>query len=241
MLGMTDSEYTAAVDKGDYASDRFAADGYAYGLAQWCYRTRKAALLAYAKSKGVSVGNLQMQLEYLIKELRSYKSVWAALTTATTVREASNAVLHDFEKPANQSENVEEGRANRGMKYFSLYAKDYAVQTEAKGVKQMADYKARVAAQSGSTVNMRCGPSTVAKVLKAIPIGTVVNVTYEQDDDWAEININGMTGYMMKKFLERITDAEAEEDHSDADAVTIVLSTAAARDLFTALRTSLGV
>ena len=44
-LGFTDEGYTVAVDNGCYAN--FADDRAGYGLAQWTYPTRKAALLAY--------------------------------------------------------------------------------------------------------------------------------------------------------------------------------------------------
>ena len=49
-LGHTDASYTAAVDNGSYGN--FARDGAGYGLAQWTYHTRKAALLEYAKAAG---------------------------------------------------------------------------------------------------------------------------------------------------------------------------------------------
>ena len=48
-LGYTDATYTAAVDNGSYTN--FAKDAAGYGLAQWTYHTRKAALLAYAKAQ----------------------------------------------------------------------------------------------------------------------------------------------------------------------------------------------
>ena len=43
-LGMTDDEFTSAMDAGAYSN--FVGDGYGYGLAQWTYHSRKAALLA---------------------------------------------------------------------------------------------------------------------------------------------------------------------------------------------------
>ena len=66
-LGMTDVQYTAAVDNGSYTN--FAKDSAGYGLAQWTYHTRKTALLSYAKSIGASIGSLDMQLNFLYKEL----------------------------------------------------------------------------------------------------------------------------------------------------------------------------
>lgn len=51
-LGYTDESYTAAVDSGEYTN--FAKDSAGYGLAQWTYHTRKAALLAFVTACGVS-------------------------------------------------------------------------------------------------------------------------------------------------------------------------------------------
>ena len=47
-LGYTDAAYTKAVDSGEYTG--FVNDCAGYGLAQWTYHTRKAALLAFCKS-----------------------------------------------------------------------------------------------------------------------------------------------------------------------------------------------
>lgn len=59
-LGMTDEEYTAAVDSGSYSN--FVKDSAGYGLAQWTYWSRKDALLASCKASGASVGDMDAQL-----------------------------------------------------------------------------------------------------------------------------------------------------------------------------------
>ena len=121
-LGYTDATYTAAVDSGTYT--KFDSDAVGYGLAQWTYSTRKKALLAYAKQKGVSIGDLNMQLEYLYKELsESYSGVLQVLKSATSVQNASNKVLTDFERPANQSDSVKTARAKYGQNYYDKYTK----------------------------------------------------------------------------------------------------------------------
>ena len=121
-LGYTDAAYTAAVDSGAY--DNFAKDSAGYGLAQWTYHTRKAALLAFAKAAGKSVGDLETQLAFLVKELReSFKLVHYVLVTATDVKTASNVVLLQFERPADQSETAKERRAGYGQIYYNRYAK----------------------------------------------------------------------------------------------------------------------
>lgn len=120
-LGYTDATYTAAVDNGVYTN--FAKDGAGYGLAQWTYHTRKAALLNFAKARGKSVGDLETQLAFLLKELGSY-GLLTALKTAVSVREASNLILLKFEKPASMNSTAtQEKRAGYGQTYYDKYAK----------------------------------------------------------------------------------------------------------------------
>lgn len=121
-LGMTDEQFVAAVDSGEYSADKFIHDGYGMGLAQWTYYTRKQALLNFVKAAGKSIGDLETQLAFLLQEIKGYTSVWNTLTTATSVREASDAVLMKYERPANQSESVQERRAGYGQQYYDKYA-----------------------------------------------------------------------------------------------------------------------
>lgn len=121
-LGMADAEYTEMVDRGTYAN--FGNDRAGYGLAQWTYPSRKAALLAYAKAAGKSIGDPEMQLGFLMQELSTgYKTVLNVLRTTVSVREASDIVLLRFERPADQSEARQKQRAEYGQKYFDKYAK----------------------------------------------------------------------------------------------------------------------
>ena len=117
--GITSKEYTDITDSG--INDNFITDGVAYGLAQWCYHTRKKALLNMAKTKKKSVGDINLQLDYLWSELQAYKTVTKTLINATTIREASDIVLLKYEKPANTSETVKQKRASYGQKYFNKY------------------------------------------------------------------------------------------------------------------------
>ena len=121
-LGYTDDSYTAAVDNGSYGN--FVKDSAGYGLAQWTYWSRKQNMLTFARAAGKSIGDLEMQLDFLCKELKeSYPTVYSKLKTAASVREASDIVLTQFERPADQSEAVKLKRANMGQKYYNQYAK----------------------------------------------------------------------------------------------------------------------
>lgn len=120
-LGMTDNEYTDAVDTGRYVN--FVHDSAGYGLAQWTFWSRKQELYNYAKSRGKSIGDLTMQLEFLVQELgSSYKSVLSTLKSATSVLQASNAVLLQFERPADKSTSVQDTRASYGQNYYNQFA-----------------------------------------------------------------------------------------------------------------------
>lgn len=118
-LGMTDAQYTAAVDSGQYTN--FVKDSAGYGLAQWTYWSRKQALLDFAKAAKASIGDLQMQLNFLWKELQGYASVMNTLKNATSILQASNAVLTGYERPADQSTAAQQKRAGFGQTYFEKY------------------------------------------------------------------------------------------------------------------------
>jgi hypothetical protein len=100
-FGLTDAQYTQQVDNGTYTN--FIKDSAGYGLAQWTYWSRKQNLLNFAKTKNKSIADLDMQLEFLVKELKEdyTNSVYNVLKKATSILEASNAVLLNFERPAN--------------------------------------------------------------------------------------------------------------------------------------------
>lgn len=120
-LGYTDATYTEAVDNGSYTN--FVKDRAGYGLAQWTFYSRKEALLAFARAKKQSVGNLEVQLDFLLHELEaSYPSVLTTLKTATDVASASNTVLMKFERPANQGAEVKRRRAQYAQGYYNRYA-----------------------------------------------------------------------------------------------------------------------
>ena len=119
-LGFTDETYTAAVDSGAYG--RFTEDGIGYGICQWTAKQRKTNL--YNSRKNRSIGDLEMQLDFLWKELStSYKTVLERLKTSLSVREASDFVLTKFERPRDQSESVKAVRASYGQTFYDKYAK----------------------------------------------------------------------------------------------------------------------
>lgn len=120
-------DYTAQVDSGTITESEFVNDGPnggGYGLAQWTYYTRKQNMYNLYKSGGYSsIGSIELGMDFLSQELQSeYPDVWDVLVNATSIREASDKVLHDFESPADQSEEVEEYRASLGQDIYNQYS-----------------------------------------------------------------------------------------------------------------------
>jgi hypothetical protein len=153
------SNYVLYVDCGKLD---FADDGVAFGLAQWRYKTRKADLYEYACGK--SVGDLQVQLEFLVKEMSErYKSVWKAVTEATDVRTASDVVMLKYEKPGNQTEAAKQKRANYGEKFFQQFA-------PAESTKALTGGKKMVIARDN--VNLRAGRGTSTPKVGEVKKGT---------------------------------------------------------------------
>lgn len=120
-LGMMDAEYTAAVDDGSYSYEQFIGDGAGYGLAQWTHKSRKAAFYRFMTGFGKSIGDGAAQMLFLWDELQGYQSVLGTLRAAQSIREASDAVLHGYERPANQSASVEEKRAKYAQQFYNKY------------------------------------------------------------------------------------------------------------------------
>lgn len=122
LIGMTDREYTQAVDDGLYSEDDFCNDQAGYGLAQWTHKDRKRGLYRAAKKSGKSIGDLDMQLGYLWSELGKYMSVLNTLLHAKSIREASDAVMLKYEIPADTSEDNQASRADLGQMYYERYS-----------------------------------------------------------------------------------------------------------------------
>lgn len=120
ILSYTDEAYTTAVDTGSYTRYQFVNDSAGYGLAQWTYSTRKEALYdMYKNGAYSSIGSIELALDYLWYELEnSFAGVLSVLKSATSIREASDKVLHDFENPADQSTSVEEYRTSLGTAIY---------------------------------------------------------------------------------------------------------------------------
>lgn len=123
ILGYNDQSYTAAVDNGSY--NNFANDSAGYGLCQWTYSTRKAALLNSAKSNGVSIGDVGNQISFLFRELKNgYSGLYNAIMSGSeSVDSIASNFCHNFENPANHTQ-CDTTRVSYARSYYSYVANE---------------------------------------------------------------------------------------------------------------------
>lgn len=101
--GKSDAYYTQVVDTNpsyDFATDHGKA--YGYGICQWTLASRKIELRKICRQKGVSIGDLQTQVDFLLLELkRDFPKVWGVLTSSSNVYDCAWQICRWFENPAN--------------------------------------------------------------------------------------------------------------------------------------------
>lgn len=213
-LGFTDITYTNAVDNGTY--NNFVKDSAGYGLAQWTYWSRKQNLLDFAKAKKTSIGDLEMQLDFLWKEIQGYTTVFNTLKNATSVREASDVVLLEYERPADQSEAVQIRRADYGETYYKKYATTKLSYVEEIAKEVIAGkwgngidrkVKLEAAGYSYSQVQTR-----VNELIKNSSSNTTTTETIKKGDKVKVINAITYTGSPFRLFYKEYDVIEVNND-----------------------------
>lgn len=125
-------EYTNKLNNGQVTREEFRNNtvppqisgyGPGYGLAQWTYYTRKYNYYDFfTEGQHGQAGSVEFDTWFLIWELQTdFSSVYNTLVNATSVRQASDKVLHDFENPAEQGTSVEIVRAGYGQNLYDAY------------------------------------------------------------------------------------------------------------------------
>lgn len=142
----TDTTYTAAVDSGRISLDEFLHPllnspkanstqkgyRYGYGAAQFTTESRKTGLYNRTVAVGKSIADEDAQIDYIIYELNNlFPGVMGVLKTTTSVREASDKVLKDFESP-NNWQSLSATRADYAWQYYNYFSKQQEVTTVSK-------------------------------------------------------------------------------------------------------------
>ena len=123
--GIDPDTYVTDVSKGKITSEQFAHDGIAFGLAQWLYWSRKEKLYEFSKGDGRSIANVNLQIAFLLQEIKTYQTVWRTILEAKNVKEPSDIIMERYEKPSNVSTQAKTKREFFGMEYYDAFAKLY--------------------------------------------------------------------------------------------------------------------
>lgn len=160
----SDTYYTSAVNGGTYTKDQFINDRAGYGIAQWTYFTRKKKLYEATVEKGLSIADLGGQLEYLISEIKGFKSLDNILRTSKDVNVCCDKFLKDFEAPAILNYD---SRRKYAWQYYNLYANGKPSQPIESGVNpDTTEYK---------TYTVQSGDSWWSIACKELQSGTRMN------------------------------------------------------------------
>lgn len=101
-MGRTKSkEYARKVDTNEISRHLFMFDCCGWGLYQLTYSTRKAGFYDLVKAENGSIADYELQLKYMIKELKEdFPQLWAFLKVTTSVYNATARFCKEFERPA---------------------------------------------------------------------------------------------------------------------------------------------
>ncbi len=123
LIRRKDAQYTADVNSGKYEKEDFCDDAFGYGLCQWTMDARKEGLYERTVEKGLSIDDLDAQLDYLWEELNDswYKHILDTLRVTNDIREATNVFMCDFENPANQRSSAKRTRLTYSLAFMEHF------------------------------------------------------------------------------------------------------------------------
>ena len=94
-------QYVADIDSGRISREQFQKDQKGFGLAQWTFYSRKGALYDFWKSKGGSIGDVNLQVAFALQELRSdFPSLFIILKSNHDIYQCTREICWKFENPA---------------------------------------------------------------------------------------------------------------------------------------------
>lgn len=172
---VTSRDYINDIKRCEITSQEFAHDNVAFGLAQWRYWTRKEELIRFAGHEHID--HPIYQTWFLLKEIKSYKTVWDTLLNATSVKEASDIVMLRYEKPANTSDAAKEKRAAYGQMYYDQFAGQ-----------QQSEYVVKKYVKAKTQVNIRVTPDKLQPRLGELRKGQTAELI-STENGWHKIGV----------------------------------------------------
>ena len=194
-FNMNDEAYTLMINTKLYPEESFVKDGAGYGLAQWTYWTRKQGLYEYTIKQGYEINDFGRQIEFMIKEMNDKKGFVSELNSKKSIEEATNIVLTQYEKPADQGSVVLKRRSDYAKLYYNKFS-DSKVVNESK---TLYTVKVRI-----NNLNIRKGPGlNYDKNGKVTGIGTFTIV--DESNGWGLLKAyqKNRDGWISLDYVER--------------------------------------
>lgn len=114
--------YMKKVESGEISRQVWAFDEKGWGIAQFTYSSRKLALYDFWKAYGGSIGDLQMQLDYVLHELKTefhiarskygYDTLYEELCTCHDLQKLVKDILYVYENPTEKINNYNRRMTN---------------------------------------------------------------------------------------------------------------------------------
>lgn len=113
-MGYEDADYVAGIKNGTISRDDFIHDSRGFGIAQWTYYTRKAAL--YDTLGPENIDSLSGQLDFMISEMGN--DLTSQMKNASDVASATNTFENVYERAG--TPNMDARRSN-AANYYDKY------------------------------------------------------------------------------------------------------------------------
>lgn len=115
--------YVNAATNGSMSKQTFQSDQKGFGLAQWTYWSRKAALWDFWKASGKALDSAELQVDFAMKELReSYNALLQFLKATNDVFTATSRICREYERPAFNNIDARFASANKIKNEINLNA-----------------------------------------------------------------------------------------------------------------------
>ena len=107
-MGYSDEDYVNGIKNGSISRDSFINDSRGFGIAQWTYPTRKAALYDYLGPENID--SLSGQLDFMIEEMGS--GLTSDMKNASSASQAAAEFHNVYERSADANTSTREGYAS---------------------------------------------------------------------------------------------------------------------------------
>lgn len=206
----TSDLYCKRVDSGEISRDEFLSPRqytgksyqYGWGLWQITSKSRKEGLYDLCKKKGVSIGDENVQVEYLLYELKNkYKTVYDSIKNANTIEYASTIVLKKFEIPSNPNVLVSQ-RAGYGRQiYTALHGSTSpaTVSSNSSKINNTVKWEGYVSLSSLPVLtwtNSSSKPCSFSPLKSGIKVGVCDEINGSDGTKWYFIKHNSKFGFV---------------------------------------------